>query len=229
MKKENEMNRMILITSVTLLLSNHLLANELDELKVIEVATSASLLKQTTIIGCTDNSQKKEESCSKEEKDIILSKLPTSQQVSEINLEESTENKKIQKQLSDILDELSHLKKAQKADRETIKELKGIIKILSKKKNLNKKIPTIQKSLEKINSKKEKNYTNTRIRKPIREISRSDIEIIIEVQNNESLSTYAQYYYNDNTKYYKIYQANTDKISKNLQITVGDLLIIPLQ
>ena len=222
---------MILITSVTLLLGNHLLANELDELKVVEVSTSAALLKQTTIIGCTDNGQKKEESCSKEEKDIILAKLPTSQQVSEINLEEDTENKKIQEQLSGILNELSQLKEAQKADRETITELKGIIKILSneKKKNLKKKISSIQKSLEKIHPQKEKTYTTTRIRKPIKEISRSDVEIIIEVQNNESLSTYSQYFYNDNTQYYKIYQANKDKINEDLQITVGDLLSIPLQ
>ena len=224
------MNKIIVIAGITLILSNHLIADALDELRVVEVATSPILLKQTTIIGCTDNGPKKEESCSKEEKEIILSKLPTSKQVSEINLNESNENKKIQDQLSKILDELSQLKEAQKADRETISELKDIIKVLSneKKKDLKKKISSIQKSLRKIHSKKAKSYKNTRIRKPIKEISRSDIEIIIEVQNNESLSTYAQYFYNDNTKYYKIYQANKDKINKNLQITVGDLLIIPL-
>ena len=225
------MNKIVLITGVTLILSNHLMADELDELKIVDVSTSATLLKQTTIIGCTDNSTKKEESCAKEEKEIILSKLPTSKQVSETNLEESKENEKIQKQLSNILNELSQLKDAQKADRETIKELKGIIKVLSntKKEDSKKKISKIQKSLKKIHAKKEKVYTNTLIRKPIKEISRSDIEVIIEVQNNESLSTYAQYFYNNNTQYYKIYQANKDKINEDLQITVGDLLSIPLQ
>lgn len=225
------MNRIVLITGVSLIFANHLLANELDELKIVEVSTSPALLKQTTIIGCTDNATKKEESCSKEEKDIILSHLPTSKQLSEVNLDESKENQKIQEKLSNILKELSQLKDAQKADRETIKELKEIIKVLSskKKETSEKKVSKIQKSLEKINAKKEKTYTNTLIRKPIKEVSSNGMEVIIEVQNGESLSTYAQYYYNDNTQYYKIYQANKDKIHEDLQITIGDLLVIPLQ
>jgi len=225
------MNKLILITGVTLIVNGHLMANELDELKVIDVSVPSTPLNQKPIMGCTDENHKKEESCSKEEKDIILSKLPTSKQFSEANLNENKENKKIQEQLSNILTELSQLKEAQKADRETIKELKGIIKILSneKKKDLKEKISTIKKSLKKINATKEKTYSTTRIRKPIKEISRSDIEVIIEVQNNESLSTYAQYYYDDNTQYYKIYQANKDKINEDLQITIGDLLTIPLQ
>jgi len=225
------MNRLILITGVTLMVNSYLMANELDELKVIDMSIPSITLNQKPIMGCTDENHKKEESCSKEEKDIILSKLPTSKQFSEANLNENKKNKKIQEQLSNILTELSQLKEAQKADRETIKELKGIIKILSneKKKDLKQKISTIKKSLKKINATKGKNYTHTRIRKPINEISRSDTEVIIEVQNNESLSTYAQYYYDDNTKYYKIYQANKDKINEDLQITIGDLLTIPLQ
>ena len=226
------MKRIILITGVTLLFNNQIMADILDDLKIVEVSTSESLLKQTTIIGCTDNEDKKEESCSKEKKEIILSKLPTSTQVTEAKLEKVEENQKIQEQLSKILNELSQLKEAQKADRETITELKGIISILSSKKkeeDTKAKVSKIQKSLEKIHRKKEKSYSDTRIRKPIKEISRSDSEVIIEVQRNESLSTYAQYYYNDNTRYYQIYQANKDKINKDLQITIGDLLIIPLQ
>lgn len=72
-----------------------------------------------------------------------------------------------------------------------------------------------------------KKYKATRIRKPIKEVEVYDDHVVIEVQNNESLSTYAQAYYHDNTKYYRIYKANRDKINKNLQIVIGDRLIIP--
>ena len=214
-----------------LLLSSSLLANELDEIEIdMNLNSNSNLLKQTKIIGCTDHSKKKEESCSKKPEEAILSKLPTSQQMNEIDLDKKEDNTKITKQLTDILKELSTLKEAQKADRETIKELKSIIKSLSSHDSENKvtKITTIKKQLNHIQKKRKRTTTTTRIRKPIKEISRDGESVIIEVQNNESLSTYAQYYYNDNTQYYKIYKANKGKISKNFDIIVGEQLRIPL-
>jgi len=79
-----------------------------------------------------------------------------------------------------------------------------------------------------IKYRKGEKITTTLIRKKIKEIERFDDRVIIEVQSNESLSTYAQAYYNDNSKYYRIYKANRDKIGKNLQIIVGERLTIPL-
>jgi len=56
----------------------------------------------------------------------------------------------------------------------------------------------------------------------------NDEYVIVQVQRNESLSTYAQYYYNDNRKYYKIYKANRDKINKDFQLIIGTQIKIPL-
>jgi len=86
----------------------------------------------------------------------------------------------------------------------------------------------LKERISQITPKKSRSKTVTIIRKPIKEISRTESEVIIEVQNNESLSTYAQAYYNDNTKYYRIYKANRDKIPKSLMIVIGDRLRIPL-
>ncbi len=225
------MNRVILVTGCMLLLSSvSSMANELDEINIIDESPKSSLYNKGPILVCKKHTDKKEESCSKKAEDLILEGLPTSQQLEEIDIEDKTEKNLIKEQLSDILNELTKLKKAQKADRETISELKKVIKVLSVKKvtNPKKKLHIIKESIKKITDKKDKVYTKTLIRKPIKEISRDEKRVMIEVQNNESLSTYAQYYYNDNTKYYKIYKANKDKINKNFQITIGSQLSIPL-
>ena len=224
------MNNLILSTGVILLLTNPLLSDELEPLIIIDESSNSTITDQKSIVGCTEESHKKEDSCSKKAEEIILNKLPTSQQMSEIDEESNSDIEKIKKQLSTILEELSELKKSQKADRETIKELKEIIAVLSTEKKVTpkKKITLVKKKINRLATKNERRYTDTRIRKPIKEISRSDSEVIIEVQNNESLSTYAQYYFNDNRQYYKIYKANRDKINESLQITVGDHLKIPL-
>ena len=227
------MNRVILVTGCMLLLSSvSSMANELDEINIIDESSKSSLYNKGPILVCKKHTDKKEESCSKKAEDLILEGLPTSKQLEEINIEDKTEKNQIKDQLSDILDELTKLKKAQKADRETISELKKVIKVLSVKKvtNPKKKLHVIKESIKKITAKKDndKVYTKTLIRKPIKEISRDENRVIIEVQNNESLSTYAQYYYNDNTNYYKIYKANKDKMNKSFQITIGSRLTIPL-
>lgn len=225
------MNRVILVTGCMLLLSSvSSMANELDEINIIDESSKSSLYNKGPILVCKKHTDKKEESCSKKAEDLILEGLPTSKQLEEIDIEDKTEKNLIKDQLSDILNELTKLKKAQKADRETISELKKVIKVLSVKKVVNpkKELHIIKESIKKITAKKDKVYTKTLIRKPIKEISRDEKRVIIEVQSNESLSTYAQYYYNDNTKYYKIYKANQDKMNKNFQITIGSQLTIPL-
>jgi len=225
------MNRVILVTGLTLLLSSSFsMANELDEIHIVDETSKSSLHNTGPILVCKDNTSKKEESCSKEAEDLILQGLPTSQQIEEIDIEDNKEKSAIKEQLTDILNELTKLKKAQKADRDTIAELKKVIKVLSAKKVTNPKreLHVIKESIKKITAKKDKVYTKTRIRQPIKEISRDSQKVIIEVQSNESLSTYAQYYYNDNTQYYRIYKANQDKMNKNFQITIGSQLTIPL-
>jgi len=224
------MKKLMLITGMSLMIGTNVVADELDEIQLIDQSSKSALYHKDPIIGCSEHAHKKEESCSKKPEEIILSKLPTSQQLDEKDLEDDKDTNEIKEQLSNILAELSQLRKEQKADRETIKELKKIIEVLSSKKpeNPEKKMRIVQKGIQKIAPKKKKSYTTTLIRKPIKELYRDDTHAVIQVQNNESLSTYAQYYYNDNTQYYRIYKANKDKINADLQIIIGDQLTIPL-
>jgi len=228
-------NILVHSTLLCVLLNSHAIAEEI-EIKLIDESEKSALYQkgniEGTIVGCSENTEKKELSCSKEPKDAILSQLPSSKQIEEVDLEDDNERNKIKEQLATILNELNSLKEAQKVDRATIKELKSIIATLSlKKKQQMPQIESKQVLKERINQitpKKSRSKTVTIIRKPIKEISRTESEVIIEVQNNESLSTYAQAYYNDNTKYYRIYKANRDKIPKSLMIIIGDRLRIPL-
>jgi len=231
------MKKIILIAGVALLTWNTQgVANELDELgeiTLIDESAQSNLFQKGKIVGCSDHLRKKELTCSKKPVDaIILSKLPTSSQLSEIDLEDEKDSKSVQAQLISVIEELSQLKKEQRADRNTIKELKALVKILSEKKTYppQKQITTVKKRIQNItrkHTKTPKRFTATRIKRPINEVEVHSNYVVIEVQNNESLSTYAQVYYKDNTKYYKIYKANKNKINKNLQIVIGDRLVIP--
>jgi predicted nuclease with TOPRIM domain len=227
------MNKMTFITGIALLTFNtEIMANELDalgDIQLVDESDKSALFQKGPIVGCTDYSKKKELSCSKKPEDAILSKLPTSQQLEEKDLDDEDDANEIKDQLSTILNELSALKAEQKANRSTIKELRSLVKVLSDKEThpAKHKMATVKKRIKKMSKKVPKQYTTTRIRKPIKEIEVYDNHVLIEVQNNESLSTYAQAYYHDNTQYYKIYKANQDKIGKDLQIIIGDKLIIP--
>lgn len=222
------MKKMLFIAGLALY-STHLVANSLDELgdiQLVDESEKSSLFQKGPIVGCTDF-KKKELSCSKKPEDAILSQLPTSQQLNDKDLDNEEDSNEIKEQLNSILKELSALKEKQKANRNTIKELRSLVKVLSISKPViegKEKLKIVKKSLNRMKPKK---YRATRIRKPIKEVEVYDDHVVIEVQNNESLSTYAQVYYNDNTKYYRIYKANRDKINKNLQIVIGDRLIIP--
>ena len=227
------MNKMTFITGVALLtLNTDIMANELDalgDIQLVDESDKSALFQKGQIVGCTDFSKKKELSCSKKPEDAILSKLPTSQQLEEKDLEDEDDANEIKDQLSTILNELSALKAEQKANRSTIKELRSLVKVLSDKKKhpAKQKMAIVKKSIKKMSKKVPKQYRTTRIRRPIKELEIYEDHVVIEVQNNESLSTYAQAYYHDNTQYYRIYKANQGKIGKDLQIIIGDQLIIP--
>jgi len=230
MKKGNQIKRFVLLTSFTLLaLSTKTMAdnsNDLGEINIIDESAKSTLFQREKIVGCTDYGTKKELSCAKAPKDAILSKLPTSQQLSSTDFEDEEEKEGIKTQLSSILSELNELRKEQKADRATIKQLRSLIALLSDKKITSSS--KIKSGIQKIAKKQNKSRTATIIRKKIKEVSRTKTEVVVEVQQNESLSTYAQAFYGDNTKYYKIYKANRDQINKNMQIIIGQQLSIPL-
>jgi hypothetical protein len=236
--KRKEMKKIVLITGLALLtwgvqgVADGL--DDLGEITIVDESAKSNLFQKGKIVGCSDHLRKKELTCSKKPADaIILSKLPTSNQLSEVDLEDDKESKSIQIQLISVIEELSQLKKEQRADRNTIKELKKLVKVLSEKQiyTAENKKSIVKKSIQKITKKYQvktpKRFTATRIRKAIKEVEVYNDHVVIQVQNNESLSTYAQVYYNDNTKYYRIYKANKNKINKNLQIVIGDRLIIP--
>ncbi len=224
------MNKMLFIAGIALF-STHLVANELDalgDIQLVDESDKSALFQKGPIVGCSDY-KKKEMTCSKKPKDVILSKLPTSQQLDEKDLNNEEDSNAIKEQLKSILAELSALKQKQKANRSTISELRSLVKVLSDKKPIKakEKLKLVKNSIKKITPKKSKQYKSTLIKRPIKEVAVYDDHVVVEVQNNESLSTYAQVYYNDNTKYYQIYKANKDKINKDLQIIIGDRLVIP--
>jgi predicted nuclease with TOPRIM domain len=224
------MKKMLFIAGIALY-STHLVANELDalgDIQLVDESDKSALFQKGPIIGCSDH-KKKEMTCSKKPEDVILSQLPTSQQLDEKDLDNEEDSNEIKNQLKSILAELSALKEKQKANKNTITELRSLVKVLSNKKPIQakEKLKLVKIAIKKIQPKKSKVYKQTLIRKPIKEVEVFDDHVVIEVQNNESLSTYAQVYYNDNTQYYRIYKANKNKINKNLQIIIGDRLIIP--
>lgn len=203
--------------------------DDLGEIKIVDESAKSKLFQREKIVGCTDFAKKKEMSCAKEPKDAILSKLPTSKQLEETDLKDDRSRAEMKAQLSSILAELNKLKKEQQASLVTIKRLKSVINTLSKEKpNTTTEKMMMVKEIKEIKPKKKKSYTETLIRKKIKEISRTDTEVIVEVQSNESLSTYAQAYYNDNRQYHKIYRANKDKIPKSMMLVIGDRLTVPL-
>ncbi len=228
-------------TLLCMLLNTSLMAEEL-EIKLIDESEKSKLFQhgniEGTVVGCNDNAFKEELACAKQPKDAILSKLPSSQQIEETNLENDNEREQIKMQLANILSELNQLKKAQKADRNTIKELKSVISDLSPRKKvqmpqikseqLNIAKSVIKEKIQKITPPKSQSKRATVIRRKIKEISRTENSVVIEVQRNESLSTYAEAYYGDNRKYYRIFQANKHILPASMILVIGDRLTIPL-
>jgi LysM repeat protein len=92
--------------------------------------------------------------------------------------------------------------------------------------NIKKQLTDILQQLAKLKTRKEEIRPSSNIKK-IHIIQVNSDHVIIKVQRGESLSKYAQKYYGNSHDYQKIYRANPKKIDKNLQIFVGDTLIIP--
>jgi predicted RND superfamily exporter protein len=228
------MKKIISITGVVLLsLGTTCMAVDTDDLEIKLIDESnKSTLKQEHIVGCNDHVKKKELSCSKEPKEIILSKLPTSSQIDETDFNTDKDIEKIKNQLSDVMKELAKLKEDREQDKKVIEKLSSLIEVLSKKnkeKTSSQKRLVVKSGIENI---VRKNITKKRSRyipKKIKVVERYDDHVVIEVQRGESLSSYAEAYYNDKNKYYRIYKANKDKISNNLEVIIGDRLIIPIR
>jgi len=116
----------------------------------------------------------------------------------------------IKSQLSEILKQLAELKKEKDVQTK------------------DSKLSTIKKSIKQLTIKADNNITKSYTKpKEIKVVEKKANYVVVEVQSGESLSKYAQKYYGDGRKYQNIYRANRDKISKNLQIYIGDRLIVP--
>jgi len=203
-------------------------ADDFDTIKLID-DSSKSTLKQGHIVGCNDHINKKELTCSKEPEEIILSKLPTSSQIDETEFNTDKDMEKIKTQLSAVMKELEKLKKDREQDKKIIEKLSGLIEVISKKKSASEKRLTVKKGIENIVKKNITKRKSKYIPRKIKVLESYDDHVVIEVQQGESLSSYAEAYYNDKNKYYRIYKANRDKISSNLEVIIGDRLTIPLQ
>jgi len=119
----------------------------------------------------------------------------------EIVAKQNRDLEEIKKQLAFILKKLSELEN--KADsEEKSKDISNIKNCLSQ-------LTEEKKSKERV-QKQKKDHT------------------IVVVEKGDRLSDYAQKYYGDKRKYYRIYRANRDKIAEDMKLTIGDVIIIPL-
>jgi len=221
------------IGTILLLLTSNAMATEVDDLakkvkiKLTDERNSSKLIQSGAIVGCDDTLNIDELKCSKERESdtttLILNKLPT----------QNEDLQDIKEQLSSIVKELSELKKQKESNIRIKEQLVHLIEDISKEESHSseQRLSMLKKSItelvdldEKSKVKKKKSSVK---KEGIKEIAVKSDHVIIEVQQGESLSKYAHKYYHDNRKYYRIYRANTDKIGKDLQIFVGDKLIIP--
>ncbi|NPA61280.1 MAG: hypothetical protein GXO06_03230 [Epsilonproteobacteria bacterium] len=198
------------------------------EIKIVDDSAKSGL-KQTKIVGCNDHLEKKELTCAKEPDEIILSRLPTSKELDRTDFSAKDDIEKIKAQLKSVIEELSKLKKEREEDKRIIERLSKLVTLISETKSVEKKQEIVKENIENIVKKRLVKKRSRYIPKKIKEIARYDDYVVIEVQRGESLSSYAQYYYNDQNRYYKIYKANRDKISPNMEVIIGDRLIIPLK
>jgi len=226
------MKKVTLISGAILLsFGTTCMAVEIDdlEIKLIDESDKSTLVQKGPIVGCNDHVDKSELTCSKKPQEIILSKLPTSSQLDSKDFDKEEDIEQIKKQLVVISKALAKLEKDRKKDQETISELNSMIKMLSDKqeKSAKERLSVVKSGIQKIVKKNITKRKSKYIPKEIKVVETHDDYIVIEVQNGESLSSYAEAYYGDKTKYYQIYQANRDKISPNLQVIIGDRITIP--
>ena len=202
-------------------------SDDLD-IKLVVDKPNNNLLKQTKIIGCNDHAKKKEMSCSKEPEEIILSKLPTSSQLDNTDFNTDKDIERLKKQLKEVMDELAKLKKDREQDKKIIEKLSHLVEVITKEKSTQKKKSTVKKGIANIVKKNIKKRRTKYIPRKIKILEKYDDHVVIEVQSGESLSSYAEAFYNNRNLYYRIYKANRDKINKNLDVIIGEHLTIPL-
>ncbi len=202
-------------------------SDDLD-IKLVVDKPNNNLLKQTKIIGCNDHAKKKEMSCSKEPEEIILSKLPTSSQLDNTDFNTDKDIERLKKQLKEVMDELAKLKKDREQDKKIIEKLSHLVEVITKEKSTQKKKSTVKKGKANIVKKNIKKRRTKYIPRKIKILEKYDDHVVIEVQSGESLSSYAEAFYNNRNLYYRIYKANRDKINKNLDVIIGEHLTIPL-
>lgn len=222
----------IILLSMTAV-STHLIADdELEDLEIsiIDDRANATLKQTGPIIGCDDNAHKKEMSCSKEPAEAILSQLPTSKQLDKADFDKEEDLDSIKKQLGTILTELNQLKEQRAKDQETITKLQNMIQVLSDKKttSADQKSKVVKEEIQTIVATNASKKQSKFIPGSIKVVEEHPGYVMIEVQKNESLSSYAEAYYGDQNKYYQIYKANRDKIPANLEVIIGTQLKIPL-
>ncbi len=133
--------------------------------------------------------------------DIVLKDDSKNTKMVQKNIVGCDENPTIQQQKKDIAEIKSKLS-------DILAKLSALEKETDSK-SKTRQISSLKKSITKLN-KKTKNY------------------IIVRVKRGDRLSDYAKKYYGNKRKYYRIYRANQDKIGSNLQLRVGDRIIIPL-
>ena len=135
----------ILLSSLLLysLTNTASIAEEL-EIQLIDESAKSDLFQKGkiagTIVGCNDNSLKKELACAKKPKDAILSKLPNSKQIKEVNLKDDNEREQIKMQLATILLELNYLKEAQKQTKDQAELTSHLRKIIHEDRELLEKL-----------------------------------------------------------------------------------------
>lgn len=186
------------------------LQDQLDSIILIDDRAPEEKNASTkAVIGCNNDLKIKELSCAKERptQEKNGTKLTTTPAKVETYPSQEEELKAIKSQLNAIMAKLSEL---------TANSTQSVAEV-------EKQIQTISAIQKEIN----KEGNTTKLPKKIKIIESKSDHDIIEVQSGESLSKYAQKYYNNPRNYANISRANPDKIDATLQVYVGDHLIIP--
>lgn len=109
--------------------------------------------------------------------------------------------------ISDVTDSTDSLS-------ETEKSIKNLVKDIDNADN-----PSVKKFTNAI--------TTDISNKKIKILKETDDSFVVEVEEGDNLSSLANRYYNDSSKYMLIYEANIDKIGKNYEIYQNSKLVIP--
>jgi len=144
---------------------------------------------------------------------------------SDIVLRDYSQNSTLtQKRIEGCIDS-SIIIKQKREIKELKKELNRVLRRLSK---MEKEITTPNKKKKRVVKRKKRKRVKRKNVVIIEPKIKGDY-IVIRVKRGDTLSKYAQKYYGDKSKYYKIYRANRGKIGRDLKLNVGDKIIIPIE